>query len=137
MTAGQILAFLALVLPMGCHPGLVSVTKYGGPPFLSTIWEAQNQTTWEESTSLGIGFRIVPRLLSLNLNHCRSHGFSKSGAKKPKGKREAQKKLSGRRKWQPTPVFLPGESQGRGSLVGCRLWGRTESDTTEAKNNLK
>ena len=28
-----------------------------------------------------------------------------------------------RRKWQPTPVFLPGESQGRGSLVDCRLWG--------------
>ena len=36
-----------------------------------------------------------------------------------------------RRKWQPTPVFLPGESKGQGSLVGCRLWGRTESDTTE------
>ena len=36
-----------------------------------------------------------------------------------------------RRKWQPTPVFLPGESQGRGSLVGCHLWGRTESNTTE------
>ena len=36
-----------------------------------------------------------------------------------------------RRKWQPTPVFLPGESQGRGSLVGCRLWGHTKSDTTE------
>ena len=36
-----------------------------------------------------------------------------------------------RRKWQPTPVFLPGESQGRGSLEGCRLWGRTESDKTE------
>ena len=31
-----------------------------------------------------------------------------------------------------TPVFLPGESQGRGSLVGYRLWGRTELDTTEA-----
>ena len=29
-------------------------------------------------------------------------------------------------------MFLPGESQGRGSLVGCRLWGRTESDTTDA-----
>ena len=28
-----------------------------------------------------------------------------------------------RRKWQPTPVFLPGESQGQGCLVGCRLWG--------------
>ena len=37
-----------------------------------------------------------------------------------------------RRKWQPTPVFLPGESQGQGSLAGSRLWGRTESDTTEA-----
>ena len=37
-----------------------------------------------------------------------------------------------RRKWQPTPVFLLGESQGRGSLVGCRLWGRTELYRTEA-----
>ena len=37
-----------------------------------------------------------------------------------------------RRKWQPTPVFLPEESRGRGSLVGCLLWGRIESDTTEA-----
>ena len=36
-----------------------------------------------------------------------------------------------RRKWQPTPVFLPGESQGWGSLVGCHLWGHTELDTTE------
>ena len=36
-----------------------------------------------------------------------------------------------RRKWQPTPVLLPGESQGRRSLVGCLLWGRTELDTTE------
>ena len=37
-----------------------------------------------------------------------------------------------RRKWQPIPVFLPGESQGWQSLVGCHLWGRTESDMTEA-----
>ena len=36
-----------------------------------------------------------------------------------------------RRKWQPTPVFLRGEPQGQGSLVGCRLWGRIELDTTE------
>ena len=41
------------------------------------------------------------------------------------------KLVAWRRKWQPTPAFLPGESQGRGSLVGCRLWGRRESDTTE------
>ena len=37
-----------------------------------------------------------------------------------------------RRKWQPTPVFLPGESQGQRGLVGGRLWGRTEADTIEA-----
>ena len=37
-----------------------------------------------------------------------------------------------RRQWHPTPVFLPGESQGRQSLVGCCLWGRTELDTTES-----
>ena len=37
-----------------------------------------------------------------------------------------------RRKWQPTPVFLPGESCGRRNPVGCPLWGRKESDTTEA-----
>ena len=36
-----------------------------------------------------------------------------------------------RRKWQPTPVFLPRESQGRGSFVGCCLWGCTELDMTE------
>ena len=35
-----------------------------------------------------------------------------------------------RRNWQPTPVFLPGESQGWRSLVGCHLWGCTESETT-------
>ena len=40
-------------------------------------------------------------------------------------------KIPWRRKWQHTPVFLPGKSHGWGSLVGCRLWGRTESDTTE------
>ena len=41
-----------------------------------------------------------------------------------------------RRKWHPTPVFLPGESQGRGSLVGCHLWGRTELNTTEVTYQL-
>ena len=42
-----------------------------------------------------------------------------------------------RRKWQPTPVFLPRESQGRGSLVGCRLWGRTESEKRKKKKKRK
>ena len=36
-----------------------------------------------------------------------------------------------RRRWHPTPVLLPGKSQGRRSLVGCSPWGREESDTTE------
>ena len=36
--------------------------------------------------------------------------------------------LHWRRKWQPTPVFLPGESQGRGSLVGC-VYGVAQSRT--------
>ena len=40
-------------------------------------------------------------------------------------------KISWRRKWQPTPVFLPGKSHGRRSLVGYSLWGHKESDTTE------
>ena len=37
----------------------------------------------------------------------------------------------GRRKWQPTPVFLPGKSHGQKSLAGYSPWGRKESDTTE------
>ena len=37
-----------------------------------------------------------------------------------------------RRAWQPTPVFLPGESHGQRSLGAYSPWGRTESDTTEA-----
>ena len=36
-----------------------------------------------------------------------------------------------RRQWHPTPVLLPGESRGRGSLVGCSPWGHWESETTE------
>ena len=41
------------------------------------------------------------------------------------------KKIPWRREWQPTPVFLPGESHGQRSLAGCSPWGRTESDTAQ------
>ena len=41
------------------------------------------------------------------------------------------RKIPWRREWQPTPVFLPGESHGQRSLVGYSPWGRKESDTTE------
>ena len=42
------------------------------------------------------------------------------------------RKIPWRRKWQLTPVFLPGKSHGQKSLMGCCLWGHTESDTAEA-----
>ena len=41
-------------------------------------------------------------------------------------------KMPWRRAWQPTPVFLPGESHGQRSVVGYSPWGHIESDTTEA-----
>ena len=41
------------------------------------------------------------------------------------------KKIPWRRKWQPTPVFLPGEFHGQRSLVGCSPWGCKELDTAE------
>ena len=47
-------------------------------------------------------------------------------------KYKLHKPYNQRRQWQPTPVFLPRESQRHGSLVGFRLWGRAELDTTEA-----
>ena len=37
-----------------------------------------------------------------------------------------------RKAWQPTAIFLPGESHGQRSLAGYSPWGRKESDTTEA-----
>ena len=42
-----------------------------------------------------------------------------------------------RRKWQPTPVFLPGESHGQRSLAGYSPWGHTEVDTTEPAHDSK
>ena len=44
-------------------------------------------------------------------------------------------KIPWRRKWQPTPVFLPGESLAQRSLAGYSPWGRKESDMTEWLNN--
>ena len=41
------------------------------------------------------------------------------------------RKIPWRTEWQPTPIFLPGEFHGQRNLVGYRLWGRKESDTTE------
>ena len=46
-------------------------------------------------------------------------------------------KIPWKRKWQPTPVFLPGKSHGQRSLVGYCPWGRKESDTTEQLTNME
>ena len=59
-------------------------------------------------------------LVAKNLLKCRRLGFD-----------PWVRKIPWRREWQPTPVFLHGESQEQRSLVGCRLWGHTELDTTE------
>ena len=58
--------------------------------------------------------------ISLKCRSCRRHRFNPCVGKIP-----------WRRKWQPTPVFLPGESHGRRNLAGYSLWGLKESDMTE------
>ena len=81
----------------------------------------------------------LKRLSSSSRDHCRYFPSGSAVKNLPQCRRHRRcgfdpwvRKILWRRAWQPTPVFLPGESQGRGSLVGCRLWGCTESDTTEA-----
>ena len=61
---------------------------------------------------------------------------AKNKAKKVTTKINVNQMWDWGRKWQPAPVFLPGESQGWRSLMGCSLWGRTELDTTEATQQL-
>jgi len=54
-----------------------------------------------------------------------------SGNRKRLGFSPWVRKIPWRRTWQPTPVFLPGESHGQRSLAGCSPWCHKESDTTE------
>ena len=61
---------------------------------------------------------------------------AKNKAKKVTTKINVNQMWDWGKKWQPAPVFLPGESQGWRSLMGCCLWGRTELDTTEATQQL-
>ena len=69
---------------------------------------------------------------SLNLNaHGPSLHFSSNSSLHRGRKLATCMPVSWRRRWHPTPVLLPGKSHGRRSLVGCSLWGRKESDTTE------
>ena len=47
------------------------------------------------------------------------------------------RKITWRKKWQASPVFLPGKSQGQRSLVGYSPWGPEESDMTEHKHDVE
>ena len=57
--------------------------------------------------------------------------------KNPPGFDPWVRKILWRRAWQPTPVFLPGESHGQRSLAGYSPWGRSELDTTEVTTRTR
>ena len=78
-----------------------------GDSLVDTMGEGDGGTNWESSMET-YTLPYVNYIASGNL-------LSDTGSSSP---------VLCRRRWQPTPVFLPGESQGRGSVVGCRLWGR-------------
>ena len=86
---------------------------------------------WESSPgwgrwSLAISyFTIHPRWLSGKASTCQCTRHKRWGFD-PWGQ-----KIPWRRKWQPTPVFLPGKSHGQRSIMGYSPWGCKESDTTE------
>ena len=107
----------------------------------------QNSLQTRLSSSLGVGLSLA--IGDCSINCCQGNGTHSSTlawkipwTKEPGGLQSMGDDwatslslftfMHWRRKWQPTPVFLPGESQGQGSLVGCHLWGCTELDTTEA-----
>ena len=95
---------------------------------VSEMWPSSSTLHQEKRRLLYLpcGENVDYSTVSPSLNFCSAgHGLGQDGIK------SLWEILYWRRKWQPTPVFLPGGSQGRGSLVGCCLWGRTESDTTE------
>ena len=74
---------------------------------------------WHELNYVNIGASQVAQWYRICLQ-CRRHGFS-----------PWIRKISWRRKWQPVPVFLPGESHRQRSLVGCSPWGCKELGMAE------
>ena len=105
-----------------------------------TYRNAKNDDLWHSLSNVSHRLSYRRLLVSLNSDKLIMKAFKEPGGLQSMGSEESDTTslslslftfMHWRRKWQPTPVFLPGESQGRGSLVGCRLWGRTESDMTE------
>ena len=84
---------------------------------------AKSQTQLSDWTELNwysfLGASLIAQLVKISLQ-CRRPGFDPWVGKIP-----------WRRKWQPTPVSLPGKSHGQRSLVGCSPWGRKELGMTE------
>ena len=82
-------------------------------------WKKKKDVSWMVMLGLGFPSGLVVKKKK-SVCQCRRHRFDPWVRRSP-----------WRRKWQPTPVFLPGESHGRGSLVSYSVWGHKESDMTE------
>ena len=83
------------------------------------------------SSSLSGNIQRIPRWLSDKESTCQCRRYRRRGFDPWVGK------IPWRRTWQPTPVFLPGESHGWRSLAGYSPWGHTESDMTERLNIIQ
>ena len=99
-----------------------STTVAIGQQFFKVIWDTDFETVSSAMLALGLPWWLRGKSVCLQ---CRRPGFDPWVGKIP-----------WRRKWQPTPVSLPGESHGERSLVAYSPWGRKESDTTEWLHSL-
>ena len=85
-----------------------------------------NSTQWEGSHKHGCPNWLLGKGSACQCRWCRKPGFH-----------FWVRKIPWRRKWQPTPVFLPAQSHGQRSLAGYSPWGRKELDMTEWVNHNK
>ena len=117
------LSFLTMQSYAGC---IFYSSKYTSLCFASGIYQWLRDDTFGEGNGTPLQYSCLENPVDGGAWQAAVHGVTKS-----------RTRLSNftfthwRRKWQPTPVFLPGESQGWESPVGCRLWSSTESDMTE------
>ena len=137
---------MILFVPLQPKPFLISIAYFTvNEPIPSAFWLSQSLRVFLDSLSCRTLFRTNcllgegygnPLQYSCLRESCRQRSLVGCC---PWGRPESDTTeaawhvcMHWRRKWQPTPVFLPGESQGQRNLVGCHLWGCTESDMTEA-----
>ena len=100
------------------NPGI----KPGPPALWADALTAELPSREKHSTTVG--------QISSKESACNARGVCRRGGFNP-----WVRKIPGRRKWQSTPIFLPGESHRRRSLAGYSPWDCKESDTTEQLNN--